>query len=151
MGSTPACSARLCPACRSGTLVPVSGWFKRAVAAFHPRLSIIPIFKERGTKTSLSIPLAASPLLRHAEPGAPIPSQESPSRRAKAAVTPRGGQQHQVDLTMPNPLPSGSPEHWAALGLSTLQEHARASLAMSITHNGFPENTEPPPQTSVLS
>lgn len=94
-------------------------------------------------------PLAASPLLHHAEPGAPIPHQEHPSHRAKAAVAPRGGQQHWVDPTTPNPLPPSSPERWAALGLYAPQERARASLPISIIHNGLPGHTKPPPRASV--
>jgi len=99
--------------------------------------------------------LAASPLLPHAEPRALIPSQERPSHSTKAAVTPRGGRQHQVDPTTPNPPPSGSPalfavwQLWLCLLWKSALEHRfpRASLLM-----GFQKIPSPPrkPQCKSL-
>lgn len=45
-GQYTAHSAQFCPACFSGTLVPVSGLFVQTASAFHPQFSISPIFKE---------------------------------------------------------------------------------------------------------
>lgn len=48
---------------------------------------------------------------------------------------------------MPNPLLSNSPEHWAYLGLSPLQEHSQLLLPMSNIHMGFQKIPSPPCKT----